>query len=183
MASVLLISLFPQYAVQNVYAAGNTVGSAIQATGGVGKYKEVIYWLNWGRESYDKIKNVPENSKIKNGDKSIFTTPSGTRYTVTISNIHKISGKHDFIHSTITEYADNVWPGGNNFPFAYNFDQGGKPVFSKDTAIAIRTPRQTTMGFRITVKAERPDPDNPGQYIKTASNIVLAGAESLAAPD
>ncbi|MBS9768509.1 MAG: hypothetical protein KGV44_13360 [Flavobacteriaceae bacterium] len=171
--------------------AQNTTGSAIQATGGVGKYKESIYWMTFGREMAPSPWAVQEGSKFQNGDKSVFTTKSGVKYTVTITNIRKIGGTNDYIHAISTEYKKDVWPGGNNFPYAYNFDdENGNPVFSDETAVAIRAAAKTEMAFRLEIEAQKPnplyDPKNPGnapEFLPTTANVVLAGSESLGRPN
>ncbi len=191
----IILSLLTIFTLTSL-SAQNTVGTGIQATSGVGKYKKAIYWLNFGRVGTKEVLNyrIPAGSKIKDGDKSIFTTPNNTRYEVEISNIHKIwsqnSWENGFVFSTHTE--NTKWVGGNNFPYAYNFDdENGNPVYTDETAVSIRASQYTEMGFRITVKASRPNPNfdstKPAgvgneEYLPVKSNIILAGTESLADP-
>ncbi len=165
-----------------VFAAPNPgVGTAIQATGGYGKYKGGIYWLSWGREN---------NEQIQEGDKSVFTTPNGVKYEVTISDIQRTglngytpSQSKDYLTAVYPESSSPNWAGGNNLPYAYNFDDaGGNPLQDHTGAIGINANR-AEMKFRLTAKAERPNPNygQPGQpeYIETTSNLIVAGSESL----
>ncbi len=165
-----------------LFAAPNPgVGEAKQATDGYGKYKGAIYWLSWGREN---------NEQIQEGDKSIFTTPNGVKYEVTISDIQRIglngyspSQSRDYLTAVYPESTHPNWAGGNNLPYAYNFDDlNGVPLQDYTTAIGINANR-AEMKFRVTAKAERPNPNygQPGEpeYIETTSNLIIAGSESL----
>ncbi len=117
----ILVALILLFTISFTFAAPNPgVGTGIQSTGGYGKYKGAIYWLSWGRDN---------NEQIQNGDKSIFTTPNGIKYEVTISDITFLganpgSGSHNYLEAVYPESSQaGVWGGGNSFPYAYNFDQ------------------------------------------------------------
>ncbi len=104
---LLLVSFLPYASMHYTYAAGpvvnfdvngisdcpfpngdgatgpGTCGAGHMAPYGNGKYRGDVYWLDWGRK----------NTKLKNGDYTLFKTPSGTVYKIVLQNLVTQGGK------------------------------------------------------------------------------------------
>ncbi len=160
---VLLFSFFPYVGLgtQKAYAA-NTTGTGHIATGGYGKYRGAIYWLDWGK---------PHGGVLENGDKSVFTTPNGLTYTLTVSDINLVKNINGTLkgctenYKTLQTSKSNDWFG-NNFLYAYSFVD--------EPAISLRS-----CGAEMSVTITLDVVDANGKH-SDYGNIVIAGTESLA---
>ncbi len=139
-----------------VMALGTRAQNAEKATGGTGKYRDLVYWLKWGTAG----------QTIHNGKEVKFIAEdSGIEYTIKVS---------DVVGSPkVARY--NSWSG-NNFPKAYNWGTGwgyGYHNGYKDKNISLLA-GNTEVSFVLTITAKI--------GIKPIEDFafIIAGSESLA---
>nr|MBS9767434.1 Ig-like domain-containing protein [Flavobacteriaceae bacterium] len=130
---------------------------SMKAVGGTGKYKNVVYWLDW------------EDGGMYDGRSVEFTTKdSGIHYKVTV---HAIPGRP---LPNVSTYND--W-NGNNFMYAYNWPAGSTGRGNKygvgNKNIALKTCNQI-VEFDVSIEATING--NPVEDFA----FVIAGTESLA---
>ncbi|PIE50032.1 MAG: hypothetical protein CSA38_04985 [Flavobacteriales bacterium] len=128
---------------------------ASKATGGTGKYKDDIYWLEWG----NRYNPITDGKTI-----SFTATNSGITYTIELSNV---SGN---------PYADiyNSWYK-NNFPKAYNWGTGSGANGYNDKVIAINTQSGGLVSFDVEITASLSGTAIPVNDFA----FIIAGSESL----
>ncbi len=151
---------FPNW---NGATGAGTCGGGYIAPHGSGKYREDIYWLDWGRW---------KGQNLQNGDYSLFKTPSGTIYKITIQDLNQLSWSY-----WLKALNSDDW-GGNNFPYAYRWHPTITHNAPNTPIISLRT-RHNGMEFKVIVEVFEQAADGSLDKVSDYGNIVVAGTESL----
>ncbi len=130
----------------------NLFAQAERATTGSGLYKDRIYWINW-----DLDNNNSGGDAITSGISRVWTSNSGTKYTVTISNVSGNPKTENYSSFPIS-----------NFYFAYS-------GFANRVISITNGNDGETASFTVSVSVLHPNGN-----ITAPNGIVIAGTESLA---